>query len=714
MILARCLSRYCAAAALFLCAVVASPAAADMYDPLDTRLTPEVVSGLFPDAALGPVEGDPPLATVWRGGALIGYLFSTHETVRPAGYNGLSFDIIVALSVDGVILGHNMLEEHEPLISDGMIPPENFRRFLSRLDGADIKRMRKIVPEETDGVSGATISAKAMSHAMANAALLVGYLKGIISDSGGLSIDCYAYAERTWPELLADGSIQALHLTNGQVRAAFAAQFGAGAAPEVALGPDDEPFLSLYTALSTPPAIGRNLIGARAFRQAMQASKQGEHQLLVASTGAYKWIPPNPWLVPTFDRVRIVQDGKTIRLAPENFFPARRLAIADHPRFRNAARFRLPPNPDFDPLKTWVLEIRVFGDTNRDRPPRWVGFELPYRIPARYVLGDDTALEDAGFKEPAYVGFGLLRESTLSEWQRTWVEQRWSILGLLALLSAVTTAIVLQGRISRHGRLRAILRNALLAVTLVWLGWIAGAQLTILTVMNYLSLAFNKADWTTVLFEPLMVILAVYVAISLVLWGRGVFCGWLCPFGALQELLNKLARAARLPQPDVPFAVQRRLWLVKYAVAAGVLGLAAYSMSMATTAAEIEPFKTAITLKFQRTWPYLAYAGALLAIGLFVERAFCRFLCPLGAVLALAGKLRQLAPLKRRAECGNPCHLCERHCPIQAIEPSGQINMTECFYCLDCQVVYYDDHLCPPLIATRKRRDRIPVAVPAE
>ena len=86
----------------------------------------------------------------------------------------------------------------------------------------------------------------------------------------------------------------------------------------------------------------------------------------------------------------------------------------------------------------------------------------------------------------------------------------------------------------------------------------------------------------------------------------------------------------------------------------------------------------------------------------------------LGAVLALAGKLRQLAPLKRRAECGNPCHLCERHCPIQAIEPSGQINMTECFYCLDCQVVYYDDHLCPPLIATRKRRDRIPVAVPAE
>ena len=61
--------------------------------------------------------------------------------------------------------------------------------------------------------------------------------------------------------------------------------------------------------------------------------------------------------------------------------------------------------------------------------------------------------------------------------------------------------------------------------------------------------------------------------------------------------------------------------------------------------------------------------------------------------------------LKRRPECGSPCKLCESSCPVKAIEPSGKINMAECFQCLDCQVEYYDDQRCPPLAKARKLRD---------
>ncbi len=145
---------------------------------------------------------------------------------------------------------------------------------------------------------------------------------------------------------------------------------------------------------------------------------------------------------------------------------------------------------------------------------------------------------------------------------------------------------------------------------------------------------------------------------------------------------------------------------MKYVALAILVGISLYSMTAASTASEVEPFKTAISLIFARDWPYVVYAVALLAIGLVVERAFCRFLCPLGAAMAIGGKLRIFNQLKRRDECGSPCHLCETRCPIQAIAPNGKINMTECFYCLDCQIVYYDEHACPPLIADQKRRER--------
>jgi polyferredoxin len=185
-----------------------------------------------------------------------------------------------------------------------------------------------------------------------------------------------------------------------------------------------------------------------------------------------------------------------------------------------------------------------------------------------------------------------------------------------------------------------------------------------------------------------------------------VFCGWLCPFGALQELLAQASRALRVPQWSPRPGLEKRLWLGKYIAAVAVLALVVSGID-ASSATEIEPFKTAITSKFTRAWPYVLYAGVLLAIGLFSERAYCRFLCPLGGVLAALDRLHVLNLLKRRPECGNPCHLCERSCPVRAIEPTGRIVAAECFQCLDCQVEYYDDSRCPPLVLAAASRRRM-------
>jgi len=88
-----------------------------------------------------------------------------------------------------------------------------------------------------------------------------------------------------------------------------------------------------------------------------------------------------------------------------------------------------------------------------------------------------------------------------------------------------------------------------------------------------------------------------------------------------------------------------------------------------------------------------------------VERFYCRYLCALGAALAIPGKLRMFEWLKRYNECGKPCQRCANDCMVQAIHPEGHINPNECLYCLNCQVIYFDDQRCPVMIQRRLKRE---------
>lgn len=130
-----------------------------------------------------------------------------------------------------------------------------------------------------------------------------------------------------------------------------------------------------------------------------------------------------------------------------------------------------------------------------------------------------------------------------------------------------------------------------------------------------------------------------------------------------------------------------------------------FSMPWAEKLAEIEPFKTTFLVGvLNRAWPFVLFWTAVVGASIFVERPFCKYLCPLGASLALPGRLRVIK-LERKPECTS-CHACAVGCGSQAIDPAGRIDPMECLLCLDCMVMYYDAHSCPPLSKERKRREK--------
>ncbi|CAH2601367.1 Nitrous oxide reductase maturation protein NosR [Rhodovastum atsumiense] len=290
-------------------------------------------------------------------------------------------------------------------------------------------------------------------------------------------------------------------------------------------------------------------------------------------------------------------------------------------------------------------------------------------------------------------------------WHALWQASSGRIAVLAAALLVLTVIFFCQDWFARRPVLYDRLRLGFLAFTLLWLGWYAQAQLSVVNVLAFAAALRADFRWDAFLAAPLIFILWSATAVAVLFWNRGAFCGWLCPYGAAQELLNRFARALGLRQWAVPHAVHQRLGAIKYVLFLGLFGVSLGAFAAAERLAELEPFKTAIVLRFVRDWPFVLAALAPLLAGLVVERCFCRYLCPLGAALAIPARLRLFDWLRRHRDCGTPCQRCAHACPVQAIEPDGRINPNECIQCLHCQMLYHHRDKCPARIKGRRRQE---------
>jgi len=203
---------------------------------------------------------------------------------------------------------------------------------------------------------------------------------------------------------------------------------------------------------------------------------------------------------------------------------------------------------------------------------------------------------------------------------------------------------------------------------------------SMVSVMHFVDLFTGRIPWSAARVSWYLLLIPALVAAFLV--GR-LYCGWLCPFGALTELLGRL----------VPFKLRvserldRRLRAVKYFVliAAPILFLA----NGRGDALAIEPFSAVFTLSFlnvhegagRLVWVIFLGIASLASL-----RFFCKYLCPAGAAMAFVSRFRVL-PMRMPAGCRR-CGKCTIQCDLGGGdfdgEPNPGLHPDECFLCEAC------------------------------
>jgi NAD-dependent dihydropyrimidine dehydrogenase PreA subunit len=274
-------------------------------------------------------------------------------------------------------------------------------------------------------------------------------------------------------------------------------------------------------------------------------------------------------------------------------------------------------------------------------------------------------------------------------------EERWQdILRPQALDLALTTGFLVFALVSFFRR-SVTLKYAALVMSVAYLGVTKSTLISVTDIFRLVHLDFPQFKYSLAWY-----LIAGFTVVSTLLWGR-LYCGRICAFGALTQLLDAVVPKRIRWEP--PARMERYAGYVKYGLLIAVVGYYALTDHFAIYR-YVEPFWMYTRQGSVILWSMLA---ALLLATLVVRNLYCRFLCPVGAALGIVSQVTTLFRIKRWSEC-KTCRICERTCEWGAIR-GPEIVRSECVRCDDCERLYDDQQKCVHWVVVHRKSRNLPV-----
>ncbi|MBT6148134.1 MAG: 4Fe-4S binding protein, partial [Gemmatimonadetes bacterium] len=475
----------------------------------------------------------------------------------------------------------------------------------------------------------------------------------------------------SWPELVETGLLHHTTLSADQVR-------GAGHG-------DEEDWLDLHYGILNQPSLGANLLGQEVY-ESLLADYPGKALLILLNDGSYSFRGSGFVRGGIFDRLQLTQGLEIIRFRDSDYIYQFKVVHEGAPHISEKAIYVVPSDA-FNAAMPWELEVLVmerFHHTSKSKS--WLHFKAPFEMPEDYVITPQ-------------VSFGELVGGEMTA--RIWSQKSIWIGLYLALWMVVILTFMNRERISKNRKVLERFHVAVLACSILLLGIGQKGQPSVVNIFTFVDVLRSGSEASIFLSEPFLFISWIMITVTAILWGRGPFCGWICPYGGMLEIMHWV-RNHLVPRKwhhwyELSDGVHNRLKFLPYFIFVALLTVSLFSLNLAEMIAELEPFKTTWLVGVtNRPWYLALYWVWLLIMGLVTVRFFCRYLCPLGAYVALLARF-QVFKLPRRNFC-TVCKICTKGCSTRAIDAQGTIISQDCFGCLECTNQMNDEALCPPLL----------------